>query len=117
MKFLFTNSAVGGTGSLLSEGAPWLAFAAFAIVGLMLARAGAPVLVALLLAAAGVLVQIAHTNPYGPLEFTCVLVAATMLVPWRARLAQGDRRLTTDARSATADARGEPRALSGSWDR
>lgn len=92
VQFLFTNSAVGGTGSALSEGASWLAFAAFAIVALTLARAGAPVLVALLLGAAGVLIQIAHTNPYGPLGFTCVLVAATMLVPWRARLPQGSRR-------------------------
>jgi hypothetical protein len=84
VQFLFTNSGVGGTGSALSEGASWLAFSAFAIVALTLARAGAPVLVAFLLAAAGVLIQIAHTNPYGPLGFGCVLVAATMLVPWRA---------------------------------
>jgi hypothetical protein len=33
-----------------------------------------------------VLIEIAHTNPYGPLGFACVLVAATLLVPWRAKV-------------------------------
>jgi len=84
VQYLFTNSGVGGTGSALSEGGSWLAFAAFSLIALTLARAGAPVLVAVLLVAGGVLVEISHTNPYGPLAFLSVFVAGLLLVPWRA---------------------------------
>ena len=81
---MFTNKGLGGTGSALSEGGSWLAFAALSLVALALARASAPILVAFLLVAGGVLIEIAHTNPYGPLGFGCVLVAAILLIPWRA---------------------------------
>jgi hypothetical protein len=30
------------------------------------------------------LIEIAHTNPYGPLGFGWVLVGAILLIPWRA---------------------------------
>lgn len=86
VQYLFGNHGVGGTGSALSEGGSWLAFGAFALVALTLARATAPLLAALLLAAGGVLIEIAHVNPYGPLGFTCVLVGGVFLVVWRARL-------------------------------
>jgi hypothetical protein len=84
VQFLFTNKGLGGTGSALSEGGSWLAFVAFSLIALALARAGAPILVAFLFAAGGVLIEIAHTNPYGPLGFGCVLVGAILLIPWRA---------------------------------
>ena len=61
-------------------------FCAFALVALTLARAAAPILAALLLAAGGVLIQIAHVNPYGPLGFACVLAGGVLLIGWRARL-------------------------------
>jgi hypothetical protein len=86
VQYLFGNTAVGGTGSALSEGGSWLAFCAFALVALTLARAAAPILAALLLAAGGVLIQIAHVNPYGPLGFACVLAGGVLLIGWRARL-------------------------------
>jgi hypothetical protein len=84
VQFLFTNDWVGGTGSVLSQTASWLAFLAFASVALTIARAGAPLVGAFFLGAAGVLIQIAHTRPYGPLGFACVVAAAIVLVPWRA---------------------------------
>jgi hypothetical protein len=84
VQYLFTNNGVGGTGSALSQGGSWLAFVALSLIALTLARVGAPVLVAVLLVAGGVLIEIAHTNPYGPLGFLCVFLAAMVLVPWRA---------------------------------
>lgn len=86
VQFLFTNSAVGGTGSVLSETASWAALLAFAGVALCVARAGGPLLASFLLAAGGVLIEIAHTRPYGPLGFACVLLSALILIRWRTQL-------------------------------
>lgn len=85
VQFLFTDDWVGGTSSAYSEIASWAAFLALAGVALTLARAHAPVVAAFLIGAAAVLIQIAHTRPYGPLGFACILAAAILLVPWRAR--------------------------------
>jgi hypothetical protein len=48
VQFLFANHGVGGTGSALSEGGSWLAFAAFSLVALTIVRAGAPLLAGVL---------------------------------------------------------------------
>ena len=93
VNFLFTNSAVGGTGSIISQLGSWAAFLAFFGVALTLARAGAPVIGSLLLAAGGVLIEISHARPYGPLGFACVLAAAGFLVPWRWRLGRDEPQL------------------------
>jgi hypothetical protein len=108
VQYLFTNKGVGGTGTALSEGASWLAFAAFSLTALVLARAGAPILVALLLVGGGVLIEIAHTNPYGPVGFACVLVASLLLVPWRA-----DLRTRIQPPPPRFDAR--PKGSQGTW--
>jgi hypothetical protein len=86
VQFLFTNTAVGGTGSVLSETASWAALLAFSGVALCLARAGGPLLASFLLAAGGILIEIAHTRPYGPVGFTCVLLAGAAITRWRAQL-------------------------------
>ena len=86
VQFLFTNGGIGGVGSVISQVGSWAAFLAFLGAALTLARAGAPVLGPLLVAGAGVLLEISHTRPYGPLAFACVLAAAIILVPWHWRL-------------------------------
>jgi hypothetical protein len=98
VQFLFTNAGVGGVGSVISQIGSWAAFLAFLGIALTLARAGAPLFGSFLLAAAGVLLEISHTRPYGPLSFACVLGAALILVPWRRRL--DDRRPETQPMTA-----------------
>jgi hypothetical protein len=89
VQFLFTNSGIGGVGSVISQIGSWAAFLAFFGISLTVARRGAPLLGSFLLAAAGVLLQISHTRPYGPLSFAAVLGAALILIPWHRGLDVG----------------------------
>lgn len=85
----WSDSLIGGLGSIISLGGSWSAFVAAAAAALALGAAGrAPWPVLALLVAFGWEIQISHAAPHGPAAFIMLLTAALSLryaAPLRSR--------------------------------
>lgn len=81
----WTDSWVGGVGSVVSLTGSWAVFVASVLIALSLfvaKKASWPVLV--LLVAFGWELQLSHTMPHGPIAFAC-LIAASLWMWWNQR--------------------------------
>jgi hypothetical protein len=80
---LWSDPLIGGVGSVVSQVGSWAAFVAAGAAAIVLAGRRGPLWPLLALALAGVLVQVSHARPTGPLGFAMLFLAAVGLELWR----------------------------------
>ncbi|TCW75896.1 hypothetical protein C5O80_36700 [Burkholderia sp. SRS-46] len=98
----------GGVGSVISESGSWAAFFAMAFVGLerwLRRRTRAAVVIGILLAAAGYLLQVSHAAMTGPAAFALLTIAALAMYFLEKREGAKTPQAAADTRVVSPDTR------------